>query len=264
MWTDKLAFIGAGNISEVFMDRLISIGSITPSHVFACDVRADRRTYLRIRFKGLHTSEDPREAVQFAPCVIVATPPPMVLPVLKEIRPLLTKQHVIICLATAVSLAKLEEALGDLQVVRAAINIPSLVGEGMNAVAFGSKVTPETRKSICTLLDLFGRKLEVNDEQMDFWVAIYAAGPACILPVIDALAKAAVARGIGHAQALTGAAQIVLGAARMVLQTGKDPVDLEKLSAGLRTAQAEEGHKLYTEAFEAAAAELKELASVTT
>jgi pyrroline-5-carboxylate reductase len=261
MWTDKLAFIGAGNIAEVFMDRLISIGSISPSHVFACDVRADRRTYLRIRFKGLHTSEDPREAVQFARCVIVATPPPMVLPVLKEIRPLLTKQHVIICLATAVSLAKLEEVLGDVQVVRAAMNIPSLVGEGMNAVAYGSKVTPETKKSTQTLLDLFGRKLEVSDEQMDFWVTIYAAGPACILPVIDVLAKAAAARGVNHDQALAGAAQIVLGAARMVLQTGKEPIDLGKLSAGLREATAEEGLKFYTQAYEEAAAKLKELAA---
>ena len=102
MWTDRLAFIGAGNIAEVFMDRLITLGSILPSHVFACDVRADRRTFLRVRFKGVHTSEDPREAVLFSNCVIVATPPQMVLPVLKEIRPLLTKQHVIICLATAV------------------------------------------------------------------------------------------------------------------------------------------------------------------
>ncbi len=258
MWTDKLAFIGAGNIVEVIMDRLISIGSLPPAHMFACDIRADRRAYLRQRFKGLHTSEDPREAVQFGNCVIIGTPASAVPAVMREIRPTLTSTHLLICLATSVPLAELEKLAGATAVVRALVNTPSLVGEGMNLVAFGSRVSADSRGRINALLNMFGPKFEVSDAQMDFWCAICAAGPTYVFPVIQALANAAMARGIGHEQALIGASQVVLGAARMVQQTGKDPAELEKLSASLSTLREHEVHRLFSEAYEETLRKVKE------
>ncbi len=258
MWTDKLAFIGAGNIAEVLMDRLVTVGSLPPSQMFACDILADRRTYLRMRFRGLHTSEDPREAVRFAEYVILGTPAPAVSGVLREIQPALTPAHVVICLATSVPLAELEKVANGNAVVRALVNSASLVGEGMNLVAFGSRVSAEHRKAIHALMSMFGRKFEVSDEQMDFWCAICSAGPTYVFPVIRALANAAMAKGIEHEQAMVGASQVVLGAARMVQQTGKHPAELERMSASLRTLPEDEVHRLYSEAYEEALRRLKE------
>jgi pyrroline-5-carboxylate reductase len=258
MWTDKLAFVGAGNIAEVIMDRLITIGSLSPSHMFACDILADRRAYLRQRFTGLHTSEDPREAVQFAKCIIIGTPASAVPSVIHEIRPALTSAHVLICLATSAPLAELEKLAGENAVVRALVNTPSLVGEGMNLVAFGSRVSPEYRSRINALLNLLGPRFEVSDAQMDFWCGICAAGPTYVLPVIQALANAAMARGIAHEQAMIGASQVVLGAARLVQQTGKDPAELERLSTSLRTLREDEVFKLFSEAYEETLRRLRE------
>src|SRR5574341_774264 len=126
MWTDRLAFIGAGNIAEVIIDRLVSLGSLNPAHIYACDIRAERRVYLRERFRGIQTSEDPREALQFAKCVLIATPAGAVVSVMREIRPALTREHVLVCLATSVSLAQLEKLAGEAAVVRALMNTPSL------------------------------------------------------------------------------------------------------------------------------------------
>jgi len=257
MWTDKLAFIGAGNIAEVLIDRLTSIGSLTPSHIFATDISATRRSRLRQRFEGLLTSEDNREAPRFAKCVIIATPPHAVIPVVKEIHSLLSPDHVLLCLATSVSLARLEEAAGAVVAIRALINSPSMVGEGMNLVAFGHGTTPFIHQRVSALLDLFGLQFEVSDEQMDFWCAICSSGPNYIFPVIDTLMKAAMARGISHEQALIGASQVVLGAARLVQQTGKDPQELERLT-NLHTLREDEAHRLFTEAYEEALARLKE------
>jgi len=258
MWTDRLGFIGVGNIAEVIMDRLVTVGSLPPSHMFACDILASRRAYLREHFQGLHTSEDPREAAQFAQCVIIGTPASAVPSVIREIRPVLTPNHVLVCLATSVPLAQLEKLAGETGVVRALVNTPSLVGEGMNLVSYGGRVSPDYRRRIGRLLDMFGRKFEVSDTQMDFWCAICAAGPTYVFPVIQALASAAMARGIGHEQAMIGASQVVLGAARMVQQTGKDPVELERLSDSLRTLREDEVHKLYSDAYEETLRKLKE------
>ncbi len=258
MWTDKLAFIGAGNIAEVIINRLVAIGSLPASHMFACDIRAERRAYLRERFNGIHTSEAPREAAQFAKCVILGTPAGAVATVVREIRPVLTTEHVLVCLATSVPLAELEKLANGMAVVRALVNTPSLVGEGMNLVSFGGGVTPDYRRRIGALLDLLGPKFEVSDAQMDFWCAICAAGPVYVFPVIQALANAAMVRGIEREQALRGASQVVLGAARMVQQTGRDPRELEKLSASLGSLREDEVYKLYSEAYEETLRKLKE------
>jgi pyrroline-5-carboxylate reductase len=226
--------------------------------MFACDIRADRRSYMRHRFRGIRTSEDPHEAAEFARCILIVTPPDAVLPVLEEIRHVLTKDHIVVSLATAVTLAQMEKIAGDTPVVRALVNTPSLVGEGMNLVAFGTKVTPFLKDRIHALLGLFGRKFEVSDEQMDFWVAICGAGPTYVFPMIEALARAAILKGVGHELAMVGASQVVLGAARMVQQTGKEPEELEKLSAGLRSPREENIHQLYMEAYEEGLKRLKE------
>ncbi len=260
MWTDALAFVGAGNIAEVMMDRLVDMGSLTPSHLFACDINSNRRAYLRQRFHGLRTSEDPREAARFARCVVIATPADAVLSVIREIRPAFSDTHIVISLATSVSLAQLERVAGEVPVARAVINTPSLVGEGMNMVAFGSRVSEDYRRRISAFMNLFGPHFDVSDEQMDFWCAICAAGPTYVLPVIEALAKAAMARGISHEQAMLGSAQVVLGAARLVQQTGRDPQDLERLSASLCTLHEEEVQRLYADAYEEALRKLRRAA----
>ena len=264
MWTDEMAFIGAGNIAEIVMDRLVNLGSLTPAQLFACDISATRRAYLRERFRGLRTSEDPQEAARFSRCVVIATPPGAVLNVVHEIRPMLSANHILVSLATSVSIAQIEKAAGDVHVVRVLINSASLVGEGMNMVAFGHYVSPDYHKRTINLLGLFGPYFEVSDEQMDFWCAICSAGPTYVLPVIEALAKAAMSRGISHDQALMGASQVVLGAARLVQQTGRDPKDLERLSASLCTLHEEEVQRLYTDAYEEALRKLRRAAVAVT
>lgn len=84
--------------------------------------------------------------------------------------------------------------------MRALVNTPTLVGEGMNLVAFGNQVSAESRRGVNALLAMFGRRFEVSDAQMDFWCAICAAGPTYVFPVIEALASAAMARRIQRAR----------------------------------------------------------------
>jgi pyrroline-5-carboxylate reductase len=69
------------------------------------------------------------------------------------------------------------------------------------------------------------------------------------------------ARGIEREPAMIGASQVVLGAARMVQQTGRDPKDLERLSASLCTLHEEEVRRLYTDAYEEALRKLRRVAA---
>jgi pyrroline-5-carboxylate reductase len=166
--------------------------------------------------------------------------------------------QIVVSLAAAVSLVALEDAAVGRAVVRVMPNTPALVGEAMNLVAFGRGVGPAERARVIPLLDVLGVWREVADAEMDFWCALCAVGPTYVLPVIDALAAAAVARGLAPERALEAAAQMVAGTGRMVERTGRTPEQLKQM-IGLRTLKEDDARQLFTDAYNEAVAKLQAL-----
>lgn len=254
---ENLAFLGAGIITAVWMERLLASGATGPEQIMACDVRPERLKELSKQLR-LRTSLENREGAEFARIVVLAPPPSAVVPVLREIRPALGPMHVVISLAAGVPLAKLEQEAVDTAVVRVMPNTPALVGEAMSLVAFGHRVSESDRRLVRVLLDVLGIWFEAPDEQMDFWCALCAVGPTYIFPVIEALASAATSHGLDAEKALTAAAQVVAGAAHLVLESGRSPAELKQMIS-LRTLHEEEVRKLFTAAYEEAVAKLEAL-----
>lgn len=158
----RLAFIGAGIIAGVWMERLLSAGAAVPEQIMACDIRLERLEQLGQQL-GVRTSLNNRDAATFARMVIIAAPPSEILPVIREIRPSLGPDHSVVSLAAGVSLAALERELGAVPAVRVTPNTPALVGEAMNLVAYGTRVSETNRAEFERLLDLFGLWFEVPD-----------------------------------------------------------------------------------------------------
>lgn len=253
---EKLAFIGAGSIAEAWLEGFLAKG-IPPEQMMACDPRPDRLEEIARRWK-LPTSAVNREGVEFADFVILATPPPLTLPVLNEIRPALQERQVVVSLAAGVSLAALEQAAGNTPVVRIMPNIASLVGEGMNLVCFSQSFPAPARRRVEQMLDLLGRRLEVDDAQMEDWAALCAVGPTYLLPVIQGLYLAAVARGLPPGPALQAAGQVVSGTARLAVDGNRTIQQLERM-IGLHTLQEDEARRLFGEAYDRAGDKLNEL-----
>ena len=53
---EKFAFIGAGNLAEAWIVRLIASGAVAPHQIMACDPREDRLRQLAISIPGLLTT----------------------------------------------------------------------------------------------------------------------------------------------------------------------------------------------------------------
>ncbi len=253
---EKLAFIGAGSITEAWLEGFLAKG-IKPEQMMACDPRQERLQEIASRWK-LRTSAVNRDGAEFAHFVILATPPPLTLPVLNEIRPALQERQVVISLAAGVSLAALEQAAGNTPALRVMPNIASLVGEGMNLVCFGQSVSAATRRRVEQMLDLLGRRLEVGDAQMEDWAALCAVGPTYLLPVIQGLYLAAVTRGLPPGPALQAAGQMVVGTARLAVEGNRTIPQLERM-IGLHTLQEDEAQRLFGEAYDRAVDRLHDL-----
>lgn len=243
----KIAFVGAGIMGGIWIDRLLAVAALEPSAILACDTSSQRRGELGERY-GIEVNDDNREAARFADLIVLAVPPKEVVPVLRELAPLLKPTQILVSVAAAIPLAVMEEALGKgVPIVRVIPNTPSLIGQGLNPVAYGSFVTAESRALVKEFLSFFGESPVIADEEMNAYTGLTAAGPTYLLPVIEALAEAGRERGLVAEEALAAAARLMLGTAALVLETGRSPGELKALTS-LQTLREEEAKGLFVEA----------------
>lgn len=247
----KFAFLGAGIMAGVFVERLLKAGATTPEHILATDIRPERLEEVKQQF-GIHVSPNNGDAVSFGDMLFIAVPPNAVKTVLSEIRWMIRPEQIIVSLAAAIPTDLIESLLGKLNpVVRIIPNTPSLIGQGMNPHCLGRYVTTKQLPLIEDLLHVFGETIRVEERLMNAATALTAVGPTYIFPVIKALKEAAMSKGFSESDAQFAAAQTVLGAAQLVLETGKDP-DTLKLMIGARTLNEDEARAIFAAAVETA------------
>jgi pyrroline-5-carboxylate reductase len=103
-------------------------------------------------------------------------------------------------------------------VARIMPNAPSLIGQGINPVAYGASVTPEARELVEAILAALGETLVVHDDQMNWCVGLTGAAMRSVLPVLEGMTRAGVEAGFSDADSRRMAAQVMLGAAALALK----------------------------------------------
>jgi len=213
----RLTIIGVGNIGRILLERLLAVG-VPAEHLAVCD-NDPARGEAAARF-GVRAVSLTDEAACSADTLLIATPPKVVPEVLQTLDGRLHPGQVVVSFAAAVPLARLEALVpSGVSVVRVMPSAPSLVGQGMNPVAYGASVTPEARALVEALLATLGGTTVVRDEQMNWCVGLAGAAMRSVLPVLEGVAQAGVEAGLSAAEARRVAAQIMLGTAALALQT---------------------------------------------
>ncbi len=161
--------------------------------------------------------------------LVLAVKPQFYEEVLKEIRYMVTPEHVLISLAPGKTIDQLKQNLGnDKRIVRVMPNTPAMIGEGMTGVSVKQgELSGEEMDEIKKLFDACGKTEFIEERLMDAVVCASGSSPAFVYQFIEALADSAVRYGMPRKQAYVFAAQAVKGAAAMVLETGEHPAVLK-------------------------------------
>ena len=247
----RFGFLGAGVIADVFVRRLLGSKVAEPENIIAHDINGPilERLALTFKVRGAASNAEVAEAADY---LFVAVPPMAVLPVLREVAPVLREDQPIFSLAAAVSTDVMEKAIGKpVPIVRVIPNTPSWIGQGMNPYCLGSHVGPGEAEEARQLLKVFGRAEEIPEEQMAIATALTAVGPTYVFPIISALADAAIAHDLPPHIALPAACRVVMGAARLVAETERSPNSLN-LMIGIRTLDEAAVRPLFSQALQAA------------
>lgn len=221
-----LGFIGAGKMAESIAKGAVRSGVLSPSRIkTAIHSNPARRTaFESIGITVLSSNDD---VVRDSNVVVFSVKPQLLKDVVLKLKPLLTKDKLLVSVAAGIKMKDLQEWAGHERFIRVMPNTAATVGEAASVMSLGGAATEEDANLISQLFGSIGKIWKADDKYFDAITGLSGSGPAYIYLAIEALADGGVAAGLPRDLALSLASQTVLGAASMATQSGKHPGQLK-------------------------------------
>ena len=223
LWNSKIALIGAGNMAEALVSGMLKAGLANSKNMHATDVSPSRLE----RFHSLYNIQGDSNnlaATQSADIVILAVKPQVMDEVLDEIKSEAAAPRLFISIAAGYPIKRVLSNLNTkAAVIRAMPNTPSIILEGVTALAAGPGVSADQIQSAVDIFDAVGKTVQIDEGLLDAVTGLSGSGPAYVYVIIEALADGGVRMGIPRQTAQILAAQTLLGTAKMVLELGDHP-----------------------------------------
>jgi pyrroline-5-carboxylate reductase len=241
MKTNKIGFIGGGNMASSLISGLIASGH-APEQIWVSDINPDALADLKKQL-NVNTSANNDEVVNAVDVVVLAVKPQTLHTVAQSIAaPIQQKKPLVVSIAAGINQNSLSRWLGtDTAIVRCMPNTPALVLTGATALHANAKVSAEQCDLAENILRAVGIALWVDDEaELDAVTAVSGSGPAYFFLLMEAMEKAALELGLGRETARLLVQQTALGAAKIALESAESPEQLRKrvTSPGGTTQQA--------------------------
>lgn len=228
----KIGFIGLGNMATAMIGGIVRKGIVGPEEILGSS-RTKESLQKAVDAFGIKGMESNKKVAEEADVLVLSVKPQMYEAVIGEIREAVKKDAVIISIAPGKTLSWLSGLLGFSgekgKIVRCMPNTPALVGEGCTGVCFDCGISEDEKERVMSILNSFGKAIEISEYLMDAVVGVSGSSPAYVFLFIEAMADAAVADGMPRKQAYEFAAQAVYGSAKMVLETGMHPAELKDM-----------------------------------
>jgi pyrroline-5-carboxylate reductase len=241
MKTNKIGFIGGGNMASSLMSGLIASGH-PADQLWASDINADTLAHLAATL-NVHTSSSNDDTINAVDVLVLAVKPQVLAEVAKNAAALVQQRKtLIISIAAGINQHSLSQWLGEeIAIVRCMPNTPALVLTSATALHANSNVTAKQRNLAETILRSVGIALWVEEEsELDAVTAVSGSGPAYYFLLMEAMEKTALELGLSAETARLLVQQTALGAAKIALESNESPEQLRKrvTSPGGTTQQA--------------------------
>jgi pyrroline-5-carboxylate reductase len=213
---DGLVLLGCGKMGSALLAGWLAAG-IPAAAIWVLEPNPSDW----LRGVGVHLNQGvpPRPAV-----AVLAVKPQMMGDALPALRALGNGTTLFISIAAGTAMATFSAALGaDTPLVRAMPNTPAMVGRGITGLCGNDKTSPDDVALATALMASVGQVVTLEGEhQMDAVTAVSGSGPAYVFYMIEALAQAGAALGLGPDVAMQLARATVCGAGELAHQAA-DP-----------------------------------------
>lgn len=272
MITEKIAFIGGGNMARAIAGGLLR-GGMHAKDVAIGEPSATQADRLRKELYGVLVADDNARVAAGADIVLFAVKPQILKSVCQELsRTVQQRKPLIVSIAAGARSDDIERWLGgNLDVVRVMPNQPALVDQGVSALFANARTSEGRRELAGRIMSAVGVAVWVKDEDLlDAVTAVSGTGPAYFYLLIDILIDFSVKSGIDAATARVLAVETARGAASLALaecESMKALIERVRSPGGTTTAafeqlEADGVHDIFMRAIEAARLRATELADL--
>jgi len=225
--TDKIAFIGAGNMARSLVGGLLKHGVPTGSIVTSDPDATQRNTMAAL---GVATTASNAAAIHGAATIVFAVKPQAMRDVVRSLRDTLAANHLLISIAAGVPIGAMQRwCAKPLGIVRCMPNTPALYGAGVTALFANAYVTPQQRATAESTLSAVGHVIWLKEEAaLDAVTAVSGSGPAYFFYLMEAMIEAGVELGLDEDTARTLTLHTATGAALMAIESGLAPAQLRR------------------------------------
>jgi len=227
MKTQKIGFIGAGNMASSLISGLIASGH-TAQQIWVADLDADKLAHLAANL-NINVATNNDDLIANVNVVVLAVKPQNIAEVVQNSKKFFKESDaLVVSIAAGINQSSLSMWLGsDKAIVRCMPNTPSLVQTGATGIHANNFVTPEQRDLAENIMRSVGVSIWVENEgELDAVTAISGSGPAYFFLLMEAMEASALELGLSQHTARLLIEQTALGAAKMALEAKQSPSEL--------------------------------------
>ncbi len=229
MKTEKIGFIGGGNMASCLITGLVQSG-FPADHIWVSDISEKSLQNLKDKLK-VNVINDNVTVAENVDIVVLAVKPQVLRAAAEEIAGVIQrKQSLVVSIAAGISQNSLKKWLGErTPVVRTMPNTPALVMSAVTALHANEFVSDAGKQLAENILRAVGITLWVESEsEMDAVTAVSGSGPAYFFLLMEAMEWAAVELGLNEETARILVQQTALGAAKIALEATESPAQLRQ------------------------------------
>lgn len=221
MGTQRIAFIGGGNMASAILGGLVAAGR--PADAFVVVEPFDEaRARLKAGF-GIEARPAADASLAGAGLFVWAVKPQSFAEAAAACRPWsATALH--LSIMAGIRSAAIVAATGSERVVRVMPNTPALIGQGIAGLVASAAVSPAERADCEAVLAPTGSLIWLSREgDLDAVTAISGSGPAYVFYFIEAMIEAGTQMGLPAEHARRLAQETFAGAAALAMRSGESP-----------------------------------------
>lgn len=224
MSSDKITFIGAGNMAGAIINSLTSSEICSIRDISISDpCKEHQEKYARL---GANVLNSNIEAASECGLMFLAVKPQVLDSVLNEIRGHI-KASCIVSIAAGVSTEHILKTIGPgVPVIRALPNTPMLVLDGITVLAENNDVPSEIFELVKNVFKAAGEVIVLPESKINEAIPMSSSSPAFFFRMLDAMASAGEHMGLTYDDALTLSAVAMRGSANYLMKSSKSPAEL--------------------------------------
>ena len=217
----KLSIVGGGKMGEALLSGILASEWAPADEISVIEPDDSRRDELQKKYKETPFSGNLVPSDNY----LLAVKPQLVPNICQELSN--SDPLRVISIAAGVTIAVIESRLtSQTAVLRVMPNTPSMVREGMSAIAPGSFATSEDLDWASSILSAVGEVVIVDESTLDAVTGLSGSGPAYLFFLAEAMTQAGINNGLDPTVADILTRQTLLGASTLLAKSGTSPEEL--------------------------------------